>query len=209
MSSRRRRRSGPQRRQNSRLPHRRRRRYVTSSPASFASAVSRISAGSFARPIAPPPSIVDRNLGAQFFSKRRAAPKRGAILRRARRLSKISSLSIPASGLLTNWNAVIRRNVERGDLGGKLRRGLVAEAAHLDAAARGDLDHAIAMPPRRRGIVRRMRRAESLPIGRSRTSRPSPVGIGAERPGQAPRRSGTANARALTARPPPAAPQSR
>ena len=126
---------------------------------------------------------------APSFAPASAAPARGADRRQARRHRKSRPAPIPASALAQDRNAISRRDAERGDIGREFRRRARAQAAHLDAAARGDFDDAVAVW---RAAAHSPAKAESgiVPIGCSRTSKPSPVGIGADSPGHAPRRSG-------------------
>ena len=62
-----------------------------------------------------------------------------------------------------------------------------AEPAHLDRAASGDLDEAVAEAPRRAAIARTVAAVSGDSLRGNRTSKPSPVSIGARRLGQAPR----------------------
>ena len=63
--------------------------------------------------------------------------------------SKISSASSPASGLHKTGTPSSAAMSSAAMAVGELRRGCVAQAAHLDAAARGDFDDAVAMRSRR------------------------------------------------------------
>ena len=105
-------------------------------------------------------AAVDRRpkLSAPVSQPARSARARGAIRRRARRHPKFPRVE-PGERIAENRNAVCRGDIERGDSVGKARRRRGAQAADLDAAARGDFDDAVAMRARRRA-QRRKRRAE-------------------------------------------------
>ena len=109
---------------------------------------SRMSAAIAARPSAPPPSIAT-----ETFGDNRAAIARCASARRSAAASapasKISRVANTGERIGEHRNAVIRRDAERSDVGCELRSGYGTQSADLDAAARRDLDDAVAVPSRR------------------------------------------------------------
>ena len=116
---------------------------------SAARARSRMSAASASRCSAAPPSIVTETFGA---SLRVARGCRQSLTQRRRERHGIrGSLRLQAGERIDqDRNAVGSRDAKRRNRIGKMRRRCRRQAAHLDAAARRDLDDAVAVSPRRR-----------------------------------------------------------
>ena len=131
----------------------------------------------------------DGDLGGKARGERRSRQSPAHIMRDLAGVETFF-LAEPGQRIRHHGNALVRRNAEGSDVRRERAGACVAQAAKLDAAARGDFDDAVAVAPR--GGAKAANAASEIvaPDGVSRARSPSPVAIGAERPGQAPRRIG-------------------